>query len=200
VLVPNNVCTAIVTLSEDDQGLAPGQYTAFYQKEVCLGSAVITEALGGSDHASVSEQALQVSQQPFDIEVYKSSKPKLSSSLRGNESNNRVKQSCASSWASECGADTSSGKWNQTSFLEEQIKYCFKMDLIITGIIRPSPALVKVNPLKNLNSFRLKRLWPMNHKVLCTQHMLGLDAEVLPCPSIGMESSYSVVWMLVGMD
>jgi hypothetical protein len=40
----------------------------------------------------------------------------------------------------------------------------------------------------------------MNHKVLCTQHMLGLDAEVLPCPSIGMESSYSVVWMLVGMD
>ncbi|CAK9218844.1 unnamed protein product [Sphagnum jensenii] len=97
VLVPNNVCTAIVTLSEDDQGLAPGQYTAFYQKEVCLGSAVITEALGGSDHASVSEQALQVSQQPFDIEVYKSSKPKLSSSLRGNESNNRVKQSCASS-------------------------------------------------------------------------------------------------------
>jgi hypothetical protein len=28
--------------------------------------------------------------------------------------------------------------------------------------------------------------------------MLGLDAEVLPCPSIGMESSYSVVWMLMG--
>jgi hypothetical protein len=35
---------------------------------------------------------------------------------------------------------------------------------------------------------------------LCTQRMLGLDAEVLPCPSIGMKSSYSVVWMLMGMD
>lgn len=195
MLSPNNVCTAIVTLSEDDQGLASGQYTAFYQKEVCLGSAVITEALGGSDHASVSEQALQVSQQPFDIEVYKSSKPKLSSSLRGNESNNRVKQSCASSWASECGANTSSGKWNQTSFLEEQVKYRFKMDLIRTGIIRPSPALVKVNPLKNLNNFRLKRLWPMNHKVLRSfAHNICLVWMQKCCLVLVLEWKVAIQW------
>ena len=35
--------TALVELSEDDQGIAAGQYAAFYKGDVCLGSAVISE-------------------------------------------------------------------------------------------------------------------------------------------------------------
>ena len=37
--------TAVVTLSCQDQGLAPGQFAVFYQGELCIGSAVILEAL-----------------------------------------------------------------------------------------------------------------------------------------------------------
>lgn len=35
--------TALVCLSDDDQGIAAGQYAAFYKGEVCLGSGVISE-------------------------------------------------------------------------------------------------------------------------------------------------------------
>ena len=35
--------SAHVTLAERDKGLAPGQFAAFYDGEVCLGSGVITE-------------------------------------------------------------------------------------------------------------------------------------------------------------
>ena len=34
---------AHVQLKERDKGLAPGQFAAFYDGEVCLGSGVITE-------------------------------------------------------------------------------------------------------------------------------------------------------------
>lgn len=35
---------AVVELSEDDQGLAAGQFAAFYQGKTCLGSGVILES------------------------------------------------------------------------------------------------------------------------------------------------------------
>ncbi|KAF7843792.1 tRNA-specific 2-thiouridylase mnmA [Senna tora] len=36
--------TAVVHLSDDDQGLAAGQYAAFYEGRTCLGSSVILES------------------------------------------------------------------------------------------------------------------------------------------------------------
>eukprot|EP00958_Prasinococcus_capsulatus_P008638 scaffold847_cov385-Prasinococcus_capsulatus_cf.AAC.16 len=38
-----NCTRALVRLDEDDQGLAAGQYCAFYQNGICLGSGMITE-------------------------------------------------------------------------------------------------------------------------------------------------------------
>lgn len=35
---------AVVNLSEDDQGLAAGQFAAFYQGNACLGSGIILES------------------------------------------------------------------------------------------------------------------------------------------------------------
>lgn len=41
--------TAVVWLDVQDQGVAPGQYAVFYDGDVCLGSAVIQEALSLPD-------------------------------------------------------------------------------------------------------------------------------------------------------
>jgi tRNA-5-taurinomethyluridine 2-sulfurtransferase len=36
----------VVHLSEDDQGLAAGQFAAFYRENVCLGSGIILDSWG----------------------------------------------------------------------------------------------------------------------------------------------------------
>lgn len=36
--------SAVVRISEDDQGLAAGQFTAFYDGRTCIGSGVILES------------------------------------------------------------------------------------------------------------------------------------------------------------
>ena len=43
---------AFVHLSEDDQGLAAGQFAVFYRHGVCLGSGIIREAVSGQDAAA----------------------------------------------------------------------------------------------------------------------------------------------------
>lgn len=40
----NQVDAAVVHISEDDQGLAAGQFAAFYEGRTCIGSGVILES------------------------------------------------------------------------------------------------------------------------------------------------------------
>lgn len=50
---------AVVRLSEDDQGLAAGQFAAFYQGKICIGSGVILESCD-EEGFPVCEKALEI--------------------------------------------------------------------------------------------------------------------------------------------
>ena len=50
---------AVVQLPEDDQGLAAGQFTAFYQQRSCIGSGVILESWDDQGFP-VCEKALEI--------------------------------------------------------------------------------------------------------------------------------------------
>lgn len=50
---------AVVHLSEDDQGLAAGQFAAFYQGRICIGSGVILESWDDQGFP-VCEKAIEV--------------------------------------------------------------------------------------------------------------------------------------------
>lgn len=50
---------AVVKLSEDDQGLAAGQYAAFYEGSICIGSGVILESWDDQGFP-VCEMALEI--------------------------------------------------------------------------------------------------------------------------------------------
>ncbi|KAL3696644.1 hypothetical protein R1sor_010720 [Riccia sorocarpa] len=83
----DDLSTAVVLLAEDDQGIAPGQYAAFYQSDVCLGSGVILESLGEDQQVNVSPVALEAARNCVDLEVWKHSKDAKSRSagiLKGN--------------------------------------------------------------------------------------------------------------------
>ncbi|KAL0907042.1 hypothetical protein M5K25_025580 [Dendrobium thyrsiflorum] len=54
-----NEQTAVIHLSEDDQGLAAGQFTAFYHGNICLGSGVILDSWDNK-HFPVCSKALEI--------------------------------------------------------------------------------------------------------------------------------------------
>ncbi|KNA16767.1 hypothetical protein SOVF_086320 [Spinacia oleracea] len=51
---------AVVHLSEDDQGLAAGQFAAFYQGRTCVGSGIILESWDEEEGFPVCEKALEI--------------------------------------------------------------------------------------------------------------------------------------------
>ncbi|MCO5595745.1 hypothetical protein L7F22_049793 [Adiantum nelumboides] len=72
--------TALVRLSDNDQGIAAGQYAAFYRGNVCLGSAVISEfrSNGGSAVSAEAREAAKMKELPVGT-LSKSKKKKLAS-------------------------------------------------------------------------------------------------------------------------
>lgn len=60
---------ALITLSEDDQGLAPGQFSAFYLEDTCLGSGVILETLDLEVSGVPSEEAKIAAKLPWEPEI-----------------------------------------------------------------------------------------------------------------------------------
>lgn len=75
---------ALVELSEDDQGIAAGQYAAFYKGDVCLGSAVISEFKDQSSAVSSrAREAARVKDVPL-LSTRKSGKKKIASQQCNN--------------------------------------------------------------------------------------------------------------------
>lgn len=50
---------AVVRLSEDDQGLAAGQFAAFYDGRTCIGSGIILESWDDQGYP-ICERALEI--------------------------------------------------------------------------------------------------------------------------------------------
>lgn len=90
---------AFVKLSEDDQGLAAGQFAAFYQGKTCLGSGIILESW--DDHGfPVCEKALEIARmedksllgKPVKIKV-KPDSPAIKPDQKGGTELNREQRS-----------------------------------------------------------------------------------------------------------
>ena len=81
---------AVVQLSEDDQGLAAGQFTAFYQGRSCIGSGVILESWDDQGFP-VCAKALEIARmedksklgKPVKIKVRLETPPKGSDQIDG---------------------------------------------------------------------------------------------------------------------
>lgn len=69
---------AVVQLSEDDQGLAAGQFTAFYQGRSCIGSGVILESWDDQDFP-VCARALEIAKMEDKSKIGKPVKIKVKS-------------------------------------------------------------------------------------------------------------------------
>ena len=76
---------AVVHLPEDDQGLAAGQFAAFYEGQTCLGSGVILESLDDQGFP-VCAKALEIARmedksklgKPVKIKVKPETLPEIS--------------------------------------------------------------------------------------------------------------------------
>lgn len=85
---------AVVHLSEDDQGLAAGQFTAFYQGRKCLGSGIILESWDDQGFP-VCEKALEIARmedkskigKPVTIKVKPETPTKVASNHEGLRTN-----------------------------------------------------------------------------------------------------------------
>lgn len=75
---------AVVRLSEDDQGLAAGQFAAFYQDETCIGSGVILESWDDQGFP-VCARALEIAEMKDKSKLGKPVKIKTISEIKKEE-------------------------------------------------------------------------------------------------------------------
>lgn len=109
---------AVVHLSEDDQGLAAGQFAAFYQGKMCIGSGVILE-FWDDEGFPVCEKALEIARMEDKSKLGKPVKIKVKPEgpdVGTNEKNGSIHPSSASSKrvdAEEEVTDSLSPNWMQ---------------------------------------------------------------------------------------
>ncbi|XP_057250544.1 uncharacterized protein LOC104889981 [Beta vulgaris subsp. vulgaris] len=109
---------AVVHLSEDDQGLAAGQFAAFYQGKMCIGSGVILE-FWDDEGFPVCEKALEIARMEDKSKLGKPVKIKVKPEgpdVGTNENNGSIHPSSASSKrvdAEEEVTDSLSPNWMQ---------------------------------------------------------------------------------------
>lgn len=70
----------VVQLSKDDQGLAAGQFAAFYKERTCIGSGVILESWNDRGFP-ICEKALEIAQMEDKLKLGKPVKIKASKIL-----------------------------------------------------------------------------------------------------------------------
>ncbi|GAB4856045.1 hypothetical protein Ancab_024684 [Ancistrocladus abbreviatus] len=80
---------AVVQLSEDDQGLAAGQFTAFYQGTICIGSGVILESWDDRGFP-VCQKALEIAKMEDKSKLGKPIKIKVKPAACPDEIDDRV--------------------------------------------------------------------------------------------------------------
>ncbi|GBG85929.1 hypothetical protein CBR_g40742 [Chara braunii] len=97
--------TVVVRLMQDDQGLAPGQFAAFYRQDVCVGSGVILETLGAEgarETTLVSETAMNVARSKEGVGSGKWIDKPLSGDWRAHRAKRKGKQKRPPSESNEC--------------------------------------------------------------------------------------------------
>lgn len=80
-----NTENGVVELSEDDQGLAAGQFAAFYQGRACIGSGVILDSCFDDVASPVCEKALQIAALEDKSKLHKTVKIKAKPVARSKE-------------------------------------------------------------------------------------------------------------------
>ncbi|GLJ21859.1 hypothetical protein SUGI_0408730 [Cryptomeria japonica] len=124
---------AIVKLTEDDQGIAVGQFAAFYKESICLGSGIIIDSC--RDHSfPVCSKALEIARLKDKSELREPVKIKNCDSSFARKSNsvkisNPVDEASSQNFSSKSVMESRSGRqiWvnltNTVNFIASWFKY-----------------------------------------------------------------------------
>ncbi|XP_059665259.1 uncharacterized protein LOC132311376 [Cornus florida] len=123
---------AVVHISEDDQGLAAGQFAAFYQERTCIGSGIILESWDDQGFP-VCSKALQIARledksklgKPVKIKVKPESSLKESEHNDGNDLNIKLVNSQITGPEEESASQQEQGSRSPLNWLQQLRKKWF---------------------------------------------------------------------------